>query len=114
MLFARILLFAQEVAVPPAGPPETAIWQNPAFLLLILMALFFFMVVLPAQRKEKKERESIMSRVKKNDEVVTSAGIIGVVQNIKEPGDEVTLKIDDNARIRVLKSTIVRIISKEG
>ena len=51
--------------------------------------------------------------MKKNDEVVTHSGIIGIVANIKEGGDEVTLKIDDNARIRVLKSSIAKIINKK-
>ena len=37
-----------------------------------------------------------MTNLKKNDEVVTAAGIIGVVTHIKEGADEVTLKIDDN------------------
>ena len=83
-------------------------------LVLGLMILFFFVVILPAQRKQKREAEALMTGMKKNDEVVTASGIIGVVQTIKD--EEVILKIDDNARIRVLKSTIVRILNapKEG
>ena len=81
--------------------------------MLAIMALFFFLIILPAQRREKKQREMIMAALKKNDEVVTAAGIIGVVAHIKDNADEVTLKIDDNARIRVLKSSIVRIVTKE-
>jgi preprotein translocase subunit YajC len=36
------------------------------------------------------------------------------VSTISLTGDEVTLKIDDNAKIRVLKSSIVRIVSKDA
>ena len=39
-----------------------------------------------------------MTNLKKNDEIVTHAGIIGVVANIKD--DEITLKIDDNATMQ--------------
>lgn len=93
---------------------ELPFYQNPMFLVIGLMVLFFFVVILPAQRRQKREAENIMSNLKKNDEVVTASGIIGIVSHIKEgPSDEVTLKIDDNARIRVLKSSIVRIIKKE-
>ena len=82
--------------------------------MVLIMAAFFFLIILPAQRREKKQRETVMSNLKKNDEVITTAGIIGIVQNIKENGDEVTLKIDDNgARIRVLKSSIARIVPKD-
>jgi preprotein translocase subunit YajC len=54
----------------------------------------------------------LFTALKKNDEVVTAGGIIGVVQNIKD--DEVLLKIDDNAKMRVLKSSITRIIPKDS
>lgn len=81
--------------------------------LLIIMVLFFFFIILPAQRRQKKEQEAVLANLKKNDEVVTAAGIIGIVSLIKENEDEVTLKIDDNARIKVLKSSIVRIRNKE-
>jgi preprotein translocase subunit YajC len=112
MLYA-LILFADDLkkdAVPDAAP---SLFGNPMFLMIGLMVLFFFVVILPAQRKQKREAEAIMSGLKKNDEVVTSAGIIGIVANIKEGGEEVTLKIDDNARLRVLKSSIVRIINKK-
>jgi preprotein translocase YajC subunit len=54
------------------------------FLVLGLMILFFFVVILPAQRNQKREAEALMTGMKKNDEVVTASGIIGVVQTIKD------------------------------
>ncbi len=88
------------------------------FLPLILMVvLAYFLLFLPEKRRQKQHREWLEKSLKKNDEVVTSAGIIGIVTTIKEKEDEVVLKIDDssNARLRVLKSTIIRIVApKEG
>jgi preprotein translocase subunit YajC len=92
------------------GTPEMAFWQNPIILIPVLFALFYFVVLRPQQRRMRQEQDSMMANLKKNDEVVTSAGIFGTVANIKD--EEVTLKIDDNARIRVLKSTIARVINK--
>jgi preprotein translocase subunit YajC len=114
MLYALMLLFANEVdkAVDPA-PGPTGLLQNPILLFLALGAMFVFIVLLPQQRREKKQREALLTTMKKNDEVVTAGGIIGIVHSIKEGADEVTLKIDDNAKIRVLKSTIVRIVPKD-
>lgn len=108
-----LILFAQEAVKKEAekGGEPVGLFQNPMFLVLGLMILFFFVVILPAQRKQKREAEALMANMKKNDEVVTASGIIGVVQTIKD--EEVTLKIDDNARIRVLKSSITRIIKKD-
>jgi len=124
MLYAFMLLFADDVKEivkdaqdqPPRGLLD-AFTSNPLLPLLALVAMFFLIVVLPKNRREQKERASLLSAMKKNDEVVTAGGIIGVIHSIKEGADEVTLKIDDNAKIRVLKSTIVRIVprdTKEG
>ena len=93
------------------GPAD--FFQSPMIVMVAIMILFFFFIILPAQRRQKKEQQSILANLKKNDEVVTAAGIIGIVSLIKENEDEVTLKIDDNARIKVLKSSIVRIKNKE-
>jgi preprotein translocase subunit YajC len=104
-----LILFAQEANEGPGG----LLGGSPIILMMILMAIFYFTIILPGTRKQRQEQESIRTGLKKNDEVVTSSGIIGIVAHIKENGDEVTLKIDDNARIRVLKSSIVRIVNKE-
>ena len=44
---------------------------------------------------------------------LSSGGILGTVVAVKDNEDEVTLKTDDasNTRIRVLKSSVVRILS---
>lgn len=112
-MLENLILFAQqEGAKPDQGP--AGILGNPMMLMLIIMAAFFFIVILPQQRKKKREEDELMASLKKNDEVITTAGIIGIVAHIKEGGDEVTLKIDDNARMRILRSAIVRIIKKDG
>ena len=112
-MFNTLILFAQEEAKKGPSGGLGDVLGNPLILLPILFMLFYFVVILPQQRRQRKEQDGLMSGLKKNDEVVTAAGIIGVVWNVKENGDEVTLKIDDNARIRVLKSSIVRIVKKE-
>jgi preprotein translocase subunit YajC len=111
-----LILFAQaaeEEVKKGQGDGIGGLFSSPIMPILVVMVLFFFLIILPAQRRQRKEQEAVMSTLKKNDEVVTTAGIIGIVAHIKESGDEVTLKIDDNARIRVLKSTIARILKKE-
>ena len=112
-MLSAIILFAQDKAEKGNGGDATGLLSSPLFIPIALMILFFFVVILPAQRRQRREAENIMASLKKNDEVVTSSGIIGIVWNIKEGGDEVTLKIDDNARIRVLKSSIARINKKD-
>ena len=112
-MFATLILFAQLEEKKPADGIMGLLGSNPILPILGIMMLFFFLIILPAQRKQRKEQETLMSGLKKNDEVVTSGGIIGVVANINDAGDQVTLKVDDNTRIRVLKSSIARILKKD-
>jgi preprotein translocase subunit YajC len=108
MLYA-VLLFAEDAAKD--APP---IWASPIVPLGLMLVALFVLVILPARRRERAQREQVMNNLKKNDEVVTSSGIIGIIANIKD--HEVTLKVDEssNVRLRVLKSSIMQIMPKEG
>jgi preprotein translocase subunit YajC len=76
--------------------------------LLLIAVLGYFLLFRPAQTQEK-QRRAMVAALKKNDEVVTSGGIIGVVDSIKEKKDEVVLR----GGLRVTKSSIVRVITEE-
>ena len=69
-------------------------------------------MILPAQRRQKKEQENLMSNLKKNDEIVTTSGIVGIVTHIKEGGNEVTIKSEDS-RLKILRSSIAQIVKKD-
>ncbi len=82
----------------------------------ILIAFVVFMIFqFRASARQRKEMQNLLANMKKNDRVVTSAGIIGVVVAIKENEDEVTLRVDETtgSRIRVLKSSVVRVVTEE-
>ena len=108
-MLAAVLLFAQDAAKgDPAAAP--GIFSTPLLPMMLIFGALWFIVILPAQRKERKQRETVLGTLKKNDEVLTSSGIIGVVQNLREGEDEVTIKIDDNCKVRMKKSSIVQIL----
>ncbi len=108
-------LILQEAA--PAA--DAAAQSGPPFLLgtvLPLVAVFviFYFVLIKPQQKQKKERESLLTQVKKNDHVLTSGGLIGIVDKVKD--DEVILKLDDRSdvRLRVRRAAIVDILKVSG
>lgn len=82
------------------------------FLFPALMFLFYFVVIRPAQRQER-ERQALAKNIKKNDKVLTSAGIYGTVTAVSEEEDVVTVKVDDNVRLKMVKSSIIRNLSNE-
>ena len=101
-------LLAQAEPAAQQGPPLSSYLL---FALPLLMLLLFFR----SSSKARREQQAALSALKKNDRVVTSGGILGVVVAVKDNEDEVTLRVDDtsNTRIRVLKSSIVRVTSAE-
>ncbi|HEX3152216.1 MAG TPA: preprotein translocase subunit YajC [Gemmataceae bacterium] len=103
-----ISLLAEGEAATQNGPPLMSYLMFAPVLLLVLM---FFR----ASSKQKREQQSLLANMKKNDKVVTSGGILGTIVSMKDNEDEVTLRVDDtsNTRIRVLKSSIVRVTSGE-
>jgi preprotein translocase subunit YajC len=110
---AVLLLFADVAAAQAADPakdPMGGFFSSPLPVMLLVLAGMWFFIILPSQRKEKKQRETILSSLKKNDEVLTSSGFIGTVANLREGEDEVTIKLDDNCKVRMKKSSIVQIL----
>jgi preprotein translocase subunit YajC len=111
MLLSTLLFFAQVVEkAAEKAPPKGGEAPGWGFLMpLILMGIVFYFFIIVPNRRQRKQQEQMLGSLKKNDEVITSAGIIGIVGNIKD--EEVTLKIDDNVRMRILRSSIIRILT---
>lgn len=91
------LLAQAKVAEPP-------FWLS--MLPFLVIFLLLFPIVIWPQRKEQKKRDGLLSSLKKNDRVVTIGGIIGSVANISTDGKEITLKVDDNTRIKFTRTAI--------
>ena len=127
------VVFAQEkdakVAPKIEARPETtekegATTQEPAAkpsqpdigLPLILGAIFFlfyFIVLRPQKRRQERERQEQMSLLNKNDRVLTTAGIYGTIISVSDKEDEVVVKVDDNTRLKMLKASIMRNLTRE-
>ncbi len=71
--------------------------------IILIFAVFYFLLIRP-QKKAQDEHKKMLTLLKKNDEVTTSSGIYGTILNVKD--DTVTLRVDDNVKIEVLKSSI--------
>jgi preprotein translocase subunit YajC len=88
--------------------------MNLLFISCALIAIFYFMVMRP-QSREQARRRAMLAAVKKNDRVVTAGGIYGVVTNVHQEADEVTVKVDEatNTKLRLTLSSIVRVLGDE-
>lgn len=110
MLHTLLVLAQQEGAKPPTSPLGGA---EPLLLMAVIFVLFFLIVIRPAQKRQERERQSLLNNMKKNDRVLTTAGIYGTIVTVSDKEDEVIVKVDDNTRLKMLKSCIARNLSAE-
>lgn len=79
--------------------------------LVVLFVVFYFFLIRPQQQRAKKHQE-LMGSIKVNDNVVTIGGIYGTVTKIMDKS--VILKIDENVKVEMLKSSIAYKNEKGG
>jgi|SRR5579883_3275571 len=99
------LLFAADAAEPTVSP----LTQLLPFLPVVV--LFYFIMIRPQQQQERKRREMI-DLLKKNDKVLTAAGIYGTVVSIDKDNDKVVLRVDDDRGVKLAfsKSSVVKVL----
>ncbi|MBF0489872.1 MAG: preprotein translocase subunit YajC [Candidatus Omnitrophica bacterium] len=89
--------------------PQDSGWTQRYVLYVPIFLIFYFLVIAP-QRKKQKELKAMIDNIKKNDDVVTAAGIHGTVVIVKDK--TVVVRVDDNCRIEFDKEAIVLVKSE--
>lgn len=106
----QTLILAQEAGEQAAEPNFIQVFGFP----LMMMIMIYILFVMMPQGRDRRARQDFMKNLKKNDNVVTVGGIFGTVTGFSADGDQVTLRVDDNTRIRVRKSSIEAIVKTES
>ena len=75
------------------------------FIPLILIFVIFYFFLIRPQQKKVKEHKTMVSSLKRGDEVITSGGIVGKIERILG-NDKVEVSISDNVTVEVVQSTI--------
>jgi len=99
------------------GEPQgglDAFIRSPMLPLMAVVVVMFIMMS-RGNARQRREMAKLLANLKKNDKVVTTGGIIGIVVAVKDTEDEVVLRVDEttNSRLRVLKSSIARVVTEE-
>lgn len=94
--------FAQAAGAQPSP------W-TPMLMLLVFFAVFYFFVIRP-QAKRAKEHRAMVASLSKGDEVLTSGGILGRVDDV---GDTfLTVEVSDGVRLKLQKGSISAVVPK--
>lgn len=101
-----LLLLAQAA---PGQPQQPNIFVS-LMPLVFIFVIFYFILIRP-QQKRQKEHEKLVAALKSGDEVITSAGIHGMVTNVKEK--TVVIRIADNVKVEFDRAAVVT-VTKSG
>src|SRR4029077_19843797 len=74
---------------------------------ILLGGLFYFMILRPQQRRQRAQQE-LINAVSEGDEIITTAGIYGVVMAIDDEEGTVTVAIAPGTEIKLLRAGIGR------
>ena len=81
--------------------------------LVLIFVVFYFLLIRP-QQKRMKEHKAMLSKVQRNDRIVTNGGLVGKVAKVHDERDELEVDIADNVRVTVRRSMISEVMSKSG
>ncbi|CAN5570421.1 hypothetical protein BH20VER3_BH20VER3_18800 [soil metagenome] len=107
MMLLTFLAQAQPAAPAGAGPNPLS-----SFIPIILIFIIMYFVLFRPQMRRQKEQQRLVSSLKTGDRVVTSAGIHGIITNVKN--GTVTVKVADNVKLEMEKSAVTTVVKGDG
>lgn len=81
------------------------------FMMVIFMLVLYFFMIRP-QSKKQKELQRMLSSLEKGDRVMTTGGIYGTVDTVKE--NSFILKLGDNVKVEFAKYAVTQVIEKKN
>lgn len=101
-----LLILAQTPA--PSGPG--GLLGSPFVMMGLMVVMFYFLLIRP-QQKQRKEQAARIAALQSGDKVVTSAGIHGIVHNVKD--HTVVIKVAEGTMIEFDKMAIASVHKKD-
>ncbi|MCM2680158.1 preprotein translocase subunit YajC [Echinimonas agarilytica] len=97
--------WAQDGAAAQGGGMELI------FMLAMFAVIFYFMVYRP-QAKRVKDHKTLVSSLKKGEEVLTNGGLVGKIVKVTDEKDFVIVALAENLEVTVQKGAISALLPK--
>ncbi len=81
-------------------------------LILVMFVLFYVLLIRP-QQKRLKAQQAMLSALKKGDRVVTGAGFVGTISDIKSDR-EVEVDLGNGFKVTALRYTITALVENDS
>ena len=79
------------------------------FLYLPVFGIIYFLILRP-QKEKQKQHETMLKDLKKNDEIITTGGIHGIVVGTKD--DTIMIRVDEHTRLEIDRGAVATIKNK--
>ncbi|MFQ5822926.1 MAG: preprotein translocase subunit YajC [bacterium] len=97
------LFFMLSGSGSPDGANPLALWMP----FILIFAIMYFLIFRP-QAKKQKQQQAMIQSLKKGDKVITAGGIFGTIAGIKEKDNTLIIKIADNVKIEIVRTSITK------
>jgi preprotein translocase subunit YajC len=94
------------IAQTPAGAGTSSV--NMLLMMGLMIVVFYFFMIRP-QMKRQKEMTKFRSALQKGDKIVTTGGIYGKIDEIKD--NIIILEVAPNTKLKVDKSVVLKDMS---
>lgn len=115
-MFISFLYAAGEAAVPgaagTAGAPGEPSSMIQAFLPLVVIFVLFYFIILRPNKKEQKKHAEMLKAIKPGDKIITTGGIVGVVEKIVEAEDIIRIRTGESTLINMKRSYVSAKVEK--
>ncbi len=108
MIFNFMLLAMGQPAGGGSGqsPSTMGLWLP----IILIFAIMYFLIFRP-QAKKQKEQRLMIEALKKGDKIITIGGIYGEIVGIREKDGVLIVKIADNTKIELVRSSVAKVIN---
>ena len=108
MSYLLLLMGAQGSGTAQGGNPLMG------FLPLVLIIVVMYFLMIRPQAKKQKEHRAMLEQIEKGDKILTAGGIVGTVAGVKETENMLIVKIADNVKIEMTRSSVSQVLKKRA
>ncbi len=83
------------------------------FVILGIGVVLFYLIMMRPALRDRRKHEDLIKSLKKNDKVLTTGGLIGSFISTSPDGAEITLRVDDNFKLKFHRNYIVGVLNEE-
>lgn len=94
----------EESQEDPQNQPPPDLFGGPFIWIMLGGFVLLWLWMGRSRKKQESKRREMLASLKKGDKVVSIGGIIGTI--IETRDDEIVVKVDDNTRMKFLRSAI--------